>query len=81
MFILKSCWVSISFIVFIITFFYDCTGNSDIEIFLSYSIFLLTFPLGLVVSGRTAGIIYLTALMVDNYFSGFEVNRLYLVME
>lgn len=82
MFILKFCWVSTSFIILIISlYFYDHTVNSDVEIFLSYSMFLLTFPSGFIVSGGIAGVIYLTVSMLDNNFSGFEINRFYLIME
>ncbi|HAU5797996.1 hypothetical protein XU19_11990 [Vibrio parahaemolyticus] len=82
MFILKFFWVSISFIILIFTlYFYDGTKNSDIEIFLSYSMFLLTFPSGLIILSFLSGIIYLIALMFDSRFEGFEVNRFYLIIE
>ncbi|WP_367299684.1 hypothetical protein [Hafnia alvei] len=82
MFILKISWVSISIVVLSITlYFYDGTNNSDIEIFLSYSMLVLSFPSGLIVSAFLSGAIYLIALMVDGDLNGLEVNYFYLVIE
>lgn len=82
MFILKILWISILFIILAITiYFYDGMENSDIEIFLSYSMFLLTFPSGLILSGLLSGVIYLIVSVFDEGFVGFKVNCYFLFLE
>lgn len=58
-FLIKFIWVAICIILLFTTlFYYDGSGNSDIEIFLVYSMSVLSFPMGFLLSMFLLFIIY-----------------------
>jgi hypothetical protein len=68
-------------VVLIITLlFFDGRKNSDIEDFLVYSMFLLTFPSGIIISGLMFIIFYFFMSVFSIEDIMYDVNYVYLIL-
>ena len=74
--LLRLIWIALAVMVLFITlFFYDGKTNSDVDTILAYGMFILSFPIGLLMAIFAGGIGY-----VANSLYGYVVPVSYLTI-